>query len=125
MNYDFLKQYLKDHKITRSQFAESIDVSIYDVNNWFSRKPKKFPVEMAVKIASTYHIMLDDLIGGEAASNWFFDSIIGTKIETEQEARVIQILDSLNDQGAEKFIESGELIQQIPKYRKDNGENHP
>ncbi len=123
MDYEYLKQYLKDHKITRSQFAESIGVSIYDVNNWFSRKPKRFPVDTAVTISSVYHINLDDLIGGEAASKWLFDSIIGTRIETENEARVVQILDTLNDQGAEKFIESGEMIQQIPKYRKDNGEN--
>ena len=87
MDFDFLRSYLKQHKITRQQFADDIGVPIGTVNTWFGRPPSKFPVDIAVKIASIYHINLDDLIGGEAASQWFFDTIIGTRIENEKEAK--------------------------------------
>ena len=62
VDFEYLRQWLKDHKITREQFAQDIGVSIYDVNNWFARKPKRFSLKIAVRIAKAYQIPLEELV---------------------------------------------------------------
>ena len=117
MDYEFLRRFLKENKITRAEFAKALDVPIFTVHNWFRRKPKNFPVEMAVKIASRYHIMLDDLIGGEAAASWFMNSMIGDKVEDDNEARIMLRFRKLNLPGQEKVIDYADTLSKVPEYQ--------
>lgn len=125
MDYDFLKDYLKSHKITRAKFAEDIGVSVYVVNNWFSREPPHFPIEKAVKIAAVYHINLDDLIGGKAAADWFFNSMLADQNkpqenqEEKNEKKLLYYFRQQNDLGQKQSIHSVELYSKVPEFRKD------
>ena len=61
MDYEYLRKYLKEHHITRKQFADDMGVSVYTVNNWFGRKPTNFPLAKTLEISRLYRIPLSKL----------------------------------------------------------------
>lgn len=138
MDFIFLKSFLKQHKITRKQFANDIGIPIGTVNTWFYRKPENIPPDIAVKIASIYQIPLDKLIGGEAASGWFFSQLLNghtygiehgalvvkqPSAEERQKDEILNYFDSLNEKGKSRAIENVRNLTFVPEYKKTDSES--
>lgn len=131
MDFDFLRDYLKKHKITRQQFANDIGVPIGTINTWFTRykkgEQKKFPDDIAVKIATVYQIPLDYLIGGQKAAEYFWSQMgVKTKEKVSKEAQKMLLLsnfDKLNVIGRDKAIDAVELLTRVPEYKRNSNES--
>lgn len=131
MDFDYLVGYLKQHKITRQQFADEIGVPIGTVNTWFFRRPKKFPAEMAVKIAFLYHIPIEKLIGRLADEETITEINKGinevwetTEKYVDRKEKLLSHFDKLNPPGQEKVIDYADTLTKVPEYqaRENEGE---
>lgn len=146
MDYEFLKKYLKEHKITRAKFAKLLGVSVYTINNWFARQPKNIPMETIMKIAQVLHISWSLVAGvypidegrymelpsdGEAR---IFDgngNLLGVatdfkhsmQIESESEGMLLQTYRLLNDIGQKLTLRHIYLLADIPEFQRKDAES--
>ena len=130
MDFDYLVGYLKQHKITRQQFADEIGVPIGTVNTWFFRKPKKIPAEIAVKIAFLYHVPIEKLIGKFADEETIAEINKGideiwesAEKEAIRKEKLISCFEKLNDDGQEKVIDYADTLTKVPEYQAKQEEN--
>ncbi len=142
MDYEFLKRYMKEKRITRAQLAKDLGVSIYTINNWFGRKPKNFPFDMALKISMLYQIPIEklysnvvekavgiyDVRNGSHALRYtpethsFYDeqgNLLATTAVLSSEQLLVERWSQLNMDGQNLALEYLDMLTRNPKYTEE------
>lgn len=134
--YDRLDKILAEKGISRRRMALQAGIPESTISAAFRRRSKKFSTENIIKISSALQIPLDELIGGEAASEIFFGLVSGKRpadlpdvssydkalsADDQRREALLSHYDRLNDDGQQKAVERVQELTEIPRYRKNGG----